>query len=233
MKKLLLFILCLVCITSNYSYAFSQQELKEFEASLQNSKQIILKNFTKDNKSLTQEELNDALNRTRSELYLLAKTERKFDVKTDNICYPNGVIKQTKIIESDGRITYEYFNIYGISVGTLTYKNNKLISTLRPEPIEKPNIASTNNGSSNKDSNNLENNKLRSIGGLPAYYTGDKITCIGNMPVYYTGNKITCIGNMPVYYTGDKITCIGNMPVYYTGDKITCIGNMPVYYTGE
>lgn len=161
MKKWLLFILCLVCITSNYSYAFSQQELKEFEASLQNSKQIILKNFTKDNKSLTQEELNDALNRTRSELYLLAKTERKFDVKTDNFCYPNGVIKQTKIIESDGRITYEYFNIYGISVGTLTYKNNKLISTSRPEPNSQidQQIVSSNNESYISNSNDVSGAK--------------------------------------------------------------------------
>ncbi|HBX35280.1 MAG TPA: hypothetical protein DEF63_05970 [Cyanobacteria bacterium UBA11440] len=221
MKKWLLFILCLVCITSNCSYASTQQELLK-------NKQIILNNFVKDNKPLTYTELKNALKNTENELYSIHRMKN-----ADHSCYPNGVIKQTKIIESDGRITYEYFNIYGISVGTLTYKNNKLISTSRPEPIEKPNIVSTNNGSSNKDLNNLENNKLRSIGGLPAYYTGDKITCIGNMPVYYTGNKITCIGNMPVYYTGDKITCIGNMPVYYTGDKITCIGNMPVYYTGE
>lgn len=199
MKKLLLFILCLVCITSNYSYAFSQQELKEFEASLQNSKQIILKNFTKDNKLLTQEELNDALNRTRSELYLLVKTERKYDVKTDNICYPNGVIKQTKIIESDGRITYEYFNIYGISVGTLTYKNNKLISTSRPEPIKKPNIVSTNNESSNYSSSFI-NSKYNQIGNNMFRYNGDKICQIGDMQVRYNGDKICQIGDMLVSY---------------------------------
>ena len=214
MKKLLLFILCLVCITSNFSYAFSQQELKEFEASLQNSKQIILKNFTKDNKSLTQEELNDALNRTRSELYLLVKTERKFDVKTDNICYPNGVIKQTKIIESDGRITYEYFNIYGISVGTLTYKNNKLISTSRPEPIKKPNIASTNNGIFNNSSTFI-NNKYNQIGNNMFRYNGNKICQIGDMQVRYNGDKICQIGDMQVRYNGDKICQIGDMQVRY------------------
>ena len=175
MKKLLLFILCLVCITSNYSYASTQQELLK-------DKQIILNDFVKDNKPLTYTELKNALKSTENELYSIHRMKN-----ADHSCYSNGVIKQIKIIKPDGSITYEYFNIYGISVGTLTYKNNKLISTSRPEPIEKPNIVSTNNGSSNKDLNNLENNKLRSIGGLPAYYTGDKITCIGNMPVYYTG----------------------------------------------
>ncbi len=228
MKKLLLFILCLVCITSNYSYAFSQQELKEFEASLQNSKQIILKNFTKDNKLLTQEELNDALNRTRSELYLLVKTERKYDVKTDNICYPNGVIKQTKIIESDGRITYEYFNIYGISVGTLTYKNNKLISTSRPEPIEKPNIVSTNNGSS--DTNKSNSDKIYSVGGKLVSYQGDRIYSIGGELVSYQGDRIYSIGGELVSYQGDRIYSIGKKLVSYQGGRIYSIGGELVSY---
>ena len=199
MKKLLLFILCLVCITSNYSYAFSQQELKEFEASLQNSKQIILKNFTKDNKSLTQEELNDALNRTRSELYLLAKTERKFDVKTDNVCYPNGVIKQTKIISSDGSITYHYFNIYGIEVGSLTYKNNKLIASTRPSPNSQidQQIVLNNNGSS---TSNSKDSKIYSIGGERVVYQGYKIYSIGGKRVVYQGDKIYSIDGERVVY---------------------------------
>lgn len=178
MKKLLLFILCLVCITSNYSYAFSQQELKEFEASLQNSKQIILNDFVKDNKPLTYTELKNALKNTENELYRIHRMKN-----ADHSCYSNGVIKQIKIIKPDGSITYEYFNIYGISVGTLTYKNNKLISTLRPEPIEKPNIALTNNGSSDTNKSNTDN--IYSVGGKLVSYQGGRIYSIGGELVSY------------------------------------------------
>ena len=217
MKKWLLFILCLVCITSNCSYAFSQQELKEFEASLQNSKQIILKNFTKDNKPLTQEELNDALNRTRSELYLLVKTERKYDVKTDNICYPNGVIKQTKIIESDGSITYEYYNIYGISVGTLTYKNNKLISTSRPEPNSQidQQIVSSNNESYISNSNDVSGAKNSKMDFTYDRY--GKVSRIGDKSVTYDRyGKVSRIGNESVTYDRyGKVSRIGDKSVTY------------------
>ena len=172
MKKWLLFILCLVCITSNCSFASTQQELLK-------DKQIILNDFVKDNKPLTYTELKNALKNTENELYSIHRMKN-----ADHSCYSNGVIKQIKIIKPDGSITYEYFNIYGISVGTLTYKNNKLISTSRPEPIKKPNIASTNNGSSNNSSTFI-NNKYNQIGNNMLRYNGDKICQIGDMSVSY------------------------------------------------
>ena len=187
MKKWLLFILCLVCITSNCSFASTQQELLK-------DKQIILNDFMKDNKPLTYTELKNALKNTENELYSIHRMKN-----ADHSCYSNGVIKQIKIIKPDGSITYEYFNIYGISVGTLTYKNNKLISTSRPEPIEKPNIVSTNNESSNYSSSFI-NSKYNQIGNNMLRYNGDKICQIGDMQVRYNGDKICQIGDMQVRY---------------------------------
>ena len=201
MKKWLLFILCLVCITSNCSYASTQQELLK-------DKQIILNDFVKDNKPLTYTELKNALKSTENELYRIHRMKN-----ADHSCYSNGVIKQIKIIKPDGSITYEYFNIYGISVGTLTYKNNKLISTSRPEPIEKPNIVSTNNGSS--DTNKSNSDKIYSVGGKLVSYQGDRIYSIGGELVSYQGDRIYSIGKKLVSYQGGRIYSIGGELVSY------------------
>ena len=214
MKKIFLFIICLLFITSNSSFAFSQQELRDFETTLQNDKQTILRDFTKENKSLTQEELTKALSRTRSELLSLVRMERMFDVKTDNVCYSNGVIKQTTIISPDGSITYHYFNIYGIEVGSLTYKNNKLIASTRPSPNSQidQQIVLNNNGSS---TSNSKDSKIYSIGGERVVYQGDKIYSIGGKRVVYQGDKIYSIDGKRVVYQGDKIYSIDGERVVY------------------
>ena len=201
MKKWLLFILCLVCITSNCSYASTQQELLK-------DKQIILNDFVKDNKPLTYTELKNALKNTENELYSIHRMKN-----ADHSCYSNGVIKQIKIIKPDGSITYEYYNIYGISVGTLTYKNNKLISTSRPEPIKKPNIASTNNGSSDINKSNTDN--IYSVGGKLVSYQGGRIYSIGGELVSYQGDRIYSVGKKLVSYQGGRIYSIGGELVSY------------------
>ena len=198
MKKILLAILCLFCITSNYSYGLTQQE---YEKLLQD-KQIILQNFNKDNdKILTKDELKRGLNNTESEIFYIHRIKN-----ADHVCYSNGVIKQTKIISSDGSITYHYFNIYGIEVGSLTYKNNKLIASTRPisDTESQKKIVSTNSNTSSVDRNYSDSSSAIGNG---------RIRTIGNMPVSYNNGRISRIGDMPVSYNNGRMSSVGNMSI--------------------
>ncbi len=221
MKKWLLFILCLVCITSNCSFASTQQELLK-------DKQIILNDFVKDNKTLTYTEFKNALKNTENELYSIHRMKN-----ADHSCYSNGVIKQIKIIKPDGSITYEYFNIYGISVGTLTYKNNKLISTSRPEPNSQidQQIVSSNNESYISNSNDVSGAKNSNMDFTYDRY--GKVSRIGDKSVAYDRyGKVSRIGNESVTYDRyGKVSRIGNESVTYDRyGKVSRIGDKSVTY---
>ena len=131
MKKFFIILLLLFFISPQYTNTFAITKNQYHE-------QKILTEF-KNNKNiqLSEGELKQAIERTKSELLSLHLNVIAKGYKTSHICYPNSVIKQIKIyIDQDsfpydkGTLLIWYYDAYGVKIGSIAYKNNVMVMAI-------------------------------------------------------------------------------------------------------
>ena len=218
MKKIFIILFLLLCIIPQNSNTYALTNSQYYE-------QIILNEVKQNEKiQLSENELKQAIERTKNEIIGLRLNIIPKGYKTSHICYPNSVIKQISIYTVDSVIN-RYYDAHGNQIGVIEYyrKDNTLAKAYLKESITSPNYKNTNSSQN-----------IKSFGSNQAYYKADgRISQIGDMQVYYKADgRISQIGDMQVYYKADgRISQIGDMQVYYKADgRISQIGDMQVYY---
>ncbi len=200
MKKIFIILFLLLCIIPQNSNTYALTNSQYYE-------QIILNEVKQNEKvQLSENELKQAIERTKNEIIGLRLNIIPKGYKTSHICYPNSVIKQISIYTVDSVIN-RYYDAHGNRIGVIEYyrKDNTLAKAYLKESIT----------SRNYNSNQTQTSKINRIGGSYVTYNGNKIRRIGDMYVSYEGDKIRRIGDMYVSYEGDKIRRIGDMYVSY------------------
>ena len=184
MKKIFIILFLLLCIIPQNSNTYALTKSQYYE-------QIILNEVKQNEKvQLSENELKQAIERTKNEIIGLRLNIIPKGYKTSHICYPNSVIKQISIYTVDSVIN-RYYDAHGNWIGDIEYyrKDNTLAKAYLKESIT---------------SRNYNSNQ-----------TQDKTSRIGDMNVSYCDGKISRIGDMNVSYCDGKISRIGNMNVSY------------------
>ena len=171
MKKIFIILFLLLCIIPQNSNTYALTKSQYYE-------QIILNEVKQNEKvQLSENELKQAIERTKNEIIGLRLNIIPKGYKTSHICYPNSVIKQISIYTVDRVVNY-YFDAYGKRIGNIEYyyKNNALSDACLYSP---PSLQ--NNGNKTQTTSNNPHH----IGGICVSYEGDKIRRIGDMYVSY------------------------------------------------
>ena len=171
MKKIFIILFLLLCIIPQNSNTYALTNSQYYE-------QIILNEVKQNEKvQLSENELKQAIERTKNEIIGLRLNIIPKGYKTSHICYPNSVIKQISIYTVDRVVNY-YFDAYGKRIGNIEYyyKNNALSDACLYSP---PSLQ--NNGNKTQTTSNNPHH----IGGICVSYEGDKIRRIGDMYVSY------------------------------------------------
>ena len=169
MKKIFIILFLLLCIIPQNSNTYALTNSQYYE-------QIILNEVKQNEKvQLSENELKQAIERTKNEIIGLRLNIIPKGYKTSHICYPNSVIKQISIYTVDSVIN-RYYDAHGNRIGVIEYyrKDNTLAKAYLKESIT---------------SRNYNSNQ-----------TQDKTSRIGDMNVSYCDGKISRIGNMNVSY---------------------------------
>ena len=196
MKKVLIILTLLFFIAPQYTNTFAITQAQYYE-------KTILNEFKRNEKiQLSEEELKEAIKRTKDELYMLRSDVIAQGYQTTHKCYPNSVIKQISIYTVDRVVNY-YFDAYGKRIGNIEYyyKDNALAdASLYPYSSLAQAYESNSCTSNDNNKTQTSSNKIHHIGGIYVSYEGDKIRRIGDMYVSYEGDKIRRIGDMYVSY---------------------------------